>query len=236
MILRMPFLKISNADVSFGEETLMWKIYTTNEALPITERVQIVDSKEFVIAALDVDSKTLVVHVAIREREEMPVHFEKQAQVRALLFDKALTEIPAEYSDYSNIFSAKNVAELPENTGINEHVIELEEDKQPPFSPIYSLRPIELEILKTYIETNLANGFIRLFKSPTGALIFFDKKLDGSLHLCVDYWGPNNITIKNRYPLPLIGKLLDWLGWARRFIQLDLTNAYYRMRICEDDE
>ena len=39
MVLGMTFLKISNADVSFDEKTLMWKSYTTNKALPITEQV-----------------------------------------------------------------------------------------------------------------------------------------------------------------------------------------------------
>ena len=236
MILGMLFLKISNADMSFGERTLIWRTYTTNEALSTTKQVQIVDPKEFVIAALDVDSETFVVHVAIREREKMPVHFKKQAQVGALLFDEALTEVPAEYSDYSNVFSAENAAELPENTEINEHAIELKEGKQPPFGPIYSLGPVELETLKTYIKTNLANGFIRPSKSPAGAPILFDKKPDGSLRLCIDYRGFNNITIKNWYPLSLISKSLDRLGRARRFIQLDFTNAYYRMRIREDDE
>ena len=65
VILRMPFLKISNVDMSFGEETLTWRTYTTNKALPTTKQVQIVNPKEFVIAALDVDSKMFVVHVAI---------------------------------------------------------------------------------------------------------------------------------------------------------------------------
>ena len=164
------------------------------------------------------------------------MHSEKQAQVGALLLDEAPTKVPAEYSDYSNVFSAENAAELPENTGINEHAIKLEEGKQLPFGPIYSLGPIELETLKTYIKTNLANGFIRPSKSPAGAPILFDKKPDGSLRLCVDYRGLNNITIKNQYPLPLIGESLDRLGRARRFTQLDLTNAYYRMRIREGDE
>ena len=166
----------------------------------------------------------------------MPMHSEKQAQVGALLLDEAPTKVPAEYSDYSNVFSAENAAELPENTGMNEHAIKLEEGKQPPFGPIYSLGPVELETLKTYIETNLANGFIRPSKSPAGALIFFDRKPDGSLRLCMDYWGLNNITIKNQYPLPLIGKLLDRLGRAKRFTQLDLINAYYWMRICKGDK
>ena len=166
----------------------------------------------------------------------MPVHSERQAQVGALLFNEAPTEIPAEYSDYSNVFSAEHAAELPENTGMNEHAIKLEEGKQPLFGPIYSLGLVKLETLKTYIETNLANGFIQPSKFPAGAPILFNRKPDGSLRLCVDYRGLNNLTIKNRYLLPLIGESLDRLGRAKRFTQLDLTNAYHQMRICEGDE
>ncbi len=95
---------------------------------------------------------------------------------------------------------------------------------------------MELETLKTYIETHLKTGFIQPSKSPAGAPIFFDKKPNGSFHLCVDYWGLNNLTIKNRYPLPLISEVLDRLGRAKRFTQLDLTSAYHRMRIREGDE
>ncbi len=95
---------------------------------------------------------------------------------------------------------------------------------------------MELETLKAYIENNLASGYIRPSKSPAGAPILFDKKPDGSLRLCVDYRGLNNLTIKNRYPLPLVGELLDRLGRARRFTQLDLTNAYHLMRIREGDK
>ena len=119
---------------------------------------------------------------------------------------------------------------------MNKHAIELEEDKQPSFGPIYSLGSMELKTLKTYIKTNLANGFIRFSKSSAEAPILFDRKSDGSLYLCVDYWGLNNITIKNQYPLSLIGELLDRLSRARRFIQLNLTNAYHWMRIREGDE
>ena len=111
----------------------------------------------------------------------MPIHSQRQAQIKAqsgaqvgaLEFDKAFIEVPAEYSDYNNIFLAKNAAELPENTKINEYFIKLEENKQSSFGPIYSLGLVELETLKTYIKTNLANGFIRPFKSPAGTLIFF---------------------------------------------------------------
>ena len=134
----------------------------------------------------------------------MPMHAKRQvenqdkAQVGALLFDEAPNEVPVEYSDYSYVFSVENIAELLEKTGMNEHAIKLEKGKQPLFGPIYSLGQIELETLKTYIETNLANGFIRPSKSPAGAPILFNQKLDGSLRVCVEYWGLNNITMKNQ--------------------------------------
>ena len=166
----------------------------------------------------------------------MPIHAERQAQVGVLIFDETPIEVPAEYSDYSDVFLMENAAELPENTGMNEYTIELKKGKQLPFGPIYNLGPVELEALKTYIETTLANDFIRPSKSPTGAPILFDRKPDGSFRLCVDYRGLSNITIKNQYPLPLIGESFNRLGRARRFTQLDLTNAYHRMRIREGDE
>ena len=151
--------------------------------------------------------------MTIRKWEEIPVHFKKQAQIEAkdhnntqaqskaqvgfLIFNKAPTKISVEYSDYNNVFLAENAKKLSKNTRMNEHTIKLEESKQPLFRPIYNLGPVELETLKTYIKINLANGFIQPSKSPAGALIPFDQKLDGSLYLYVDYWKLNNITIKN---------------------------------------
>ena len=138
--------------------------------------------------------------------------------------------------DFTNVFLKEKALVLLERTELHEHVINLEHDKQPPYGPIYSLGLVKLKILKTYIKTHLKTGFIQPFKSPAGAPILFDKKPDGSLRLCVDYQGLNNLMIKNRYPLPLIGESLDRLGRAKRFTQLDLTSAYYRMRIKEGDE
>ena len=158
----------------------------------------------------------------------------REAQL-ALVLAKEVT-VSTEYSDFADVFSEKSANVLPERTGANEHAIKLKEGKQPPYGPIYSLGPVELETLKTYIETNLANGFIRASKSPAGAPILFVRKPNGSLCLCVDYRGLNNLTIKNWYPLPLIGKSLDRLGQAKRFTQLDLTSAYHRMRIKEGNE
>ena len=125
---------------------------------------------------------------------------------------------------------------LSEITQLNQLRIKLQKGQQPPYGPIYSLGPVNLKTLKIYIKTNLANGFIRPLKSPAGATIFFVEKPNGSICLCVNYWGLNNLTIKNQYLLLLIGELLNRLGRAKRFTQLDLTSVYYRMRITKGDK
>ena len=123
--------------------------------------------------------------------------------------NKAPILISTEYSDFADIFFPELASELLEHTKINDYAIKLVDDRQPLYEPIYSLGLIELETLKTYIKTNLKNDFIRPSKFSAEALILFDKKPDGSFQLCVDYWGLNNLTIKNQYLLSLIGQSLD---------------------------
>ena len=126
--------------------------------------------------------------------------------------------------------------ELPENIETNEHAIKLIDSNQSFYGSIYTLSLVELETLKIYIRTYLKTEFIWPFKSSARAPIFFDKKPSGSLYLCINYWGLNNLIIKNQYPLHLIDKFLDRLGWTKRFTQLDLTSAYNPIRIWEGNE
>ena len=161
--------------------------------------------KKFVAVALDPESETFVVHVILLSFNaspsssllELDVHPSCKPQVSDLIAEEAPTKVPTEYSNFADVFSPDLASKLPEHTEINNHAIELVNGQQPPYGSIYSLRPVELETLKAYIETNLANGFIRPSNSPTGALILFNQKSDGSLQLCVDYQGLNNLTIKN---------------------------------------
>jgi hypothetical protein len=94
----------------------------------------------------------------------------------------------------------------------------------------------ELQSLGDYLTENLAKGFIRHSKSPTSAPILFVKKKDGSFRLCVDYRGLNKISKKNRYPLPLISGLLDWLHTGKIFTKIDLCGAYNLLMIRLGDE
>jgi Reverse transcriptase (RNA-dependent DNA polymerase) len=149
---------------------------------------------------------------------------------------QAQSVIPAEYRDLREVFEEQPASEaLPAHKPWDLE-IPLEEGRTPPYLPIYQLSPQEQETLRTYIDENLAKGYIRKSESPAGFPIIFVPKKDGSLRLCVDYRKLNEITVKNRYPLPLIQELKDQLQKAKWFTKLDVRDAYHRVRIKRGEE
>ncbi len=84
-----------------------------------------------------------------------------------------------------------------------------------------------------YIKYSLNGGLIRSSSSPAGTGFFFLKNKDGSLRPCIYL---NDITIRNRYPLPLMSSTFELLQGAKVFTKLDLCNAYHCVRIREGDE
>ena len=216
IFLGMFFFTLSGADIDFPKREFWWRSYTIEKAFLTTKQVELIRKKEFAAAALDLGHETFVIHIAFFDihSQESNIHPSRRAQIAALVGNEAPTSISTEYFDFVDVFSPKLISKLLENTGINDYAIELVDDWQSPYGPIYSLGPVELETLKTYIETNLANSFIKPSKSPARALILFDKKLNKNLWLCVDYRGFNNLIIQNQYPLPLVGESLNQLGQA----------------------
>ena len=90
--------------------------------------------------------------------------------------------------------------------------------------------------LDAFLEENLHTRQIQPSKSPIAAPVFFIKKKDGSLHLVQDYHALNTITIKNRYPLPLIFKLISQLHRAWYFTKLDVRWGFNNICIKPRDE
>lgn len=142
--------------------------------------------------------------------------------------------LPEALRQYEDVFSLEAAGILPPHKA-TDHAIETQ-GKEPPHLPIYNLSSPELEVLREYLDAALAKGWIRRSISPAGAPIIFVPKKGGSLRLCVDYRGLNQITVKNRHPLPLISETLDRLAGSIWFTKLDLTDAYHRIRIKEGDE
>ena len=91
------------------------------------------------------------------------------------------------------------------------------------------MSPAKLKALEDYINDALTKGWIRESKSPASVPVLFIPRKSGELRLYIDYRGLNALTVKNRYPLPLINELLDRLNSSIVFSKIDLRNAYHRI-------
>jgi hypothetical protein len=109
-----------------------------------------------------------------------------------------------------------------------------------PGTPPISKRPYRMpvnelvELKKQIVELQL-KGFIRPSSSPWGAPVLFVKKKDGTQRMCMDYRSLNEVTIKNKYPLPRIENLFDQMKGASVFSKIDLRSGYHQLKIWESD-
>ena len=136
--------------------------------------------------------------------------------------------------DFNDVFPDDLPAGLPPDRGVA-HKIDLEPGASASFGPVYRLSASEAEELKKQLEELEEKGYIRPSKSPFGAPVLFVKKPDGSMRLCVDYRALNKLTIKNRYPMPIIDDLTDRLHGAKVFSKIDLRSGYWQVKIADED-
>lgn len=137
------------------------------------------------------------------------------------------------HKQYSTLFEP--ISGLPPPR-LHDHKIELVPGSTPPAQQAYRMSSSELDELKRQLDDLLEHGFIRPSRSPYGAPILFVKKKDGSTRMCVDYRQLNNITIKNKYPLPRVDELLNRLSGKKYFSKLDLQSGYHQIRMAVGDE
>ena len=164
-----------------------------------------------------------------------PAELDDQFQSESDKLEEIHRILPKVYHDFSSVFFKHEAELLPEHQKYNIAII-LQDSCKIPWGPIYSLSDPKLETLCKYIDEQLAKGFIRPSTSPAGASLFFVKKKNGELHPVIDYRALNNITVKNRYPLPLINEMLNRFAHAKIFSKIDLRGAYNLVRIREGDE
>ena len=131
VVLGILFLTLSDANIDFLVWELRWRIYTTEETLPTIKRVKLVGKKTFTTIVLDLEHETYVIYVGSVSSNASPssspfdVYPSRRPQISDLIAKKAPTKVPAEYSDFANIFSSDLASELPKHTRINDHAIDL---------------------------------------------------------------------------------------------------------------
>ena len=148
---------------------------------------------------------------------------------------KGLLPLPDCAKGFELVFAKKDFDILPDHRQWD-HAIELVLGSEPKSSKVYPLSPVEQKELDSFLEENLRTGQIRPFKSLMAAPVFFIKKKDSSLQLVQDYQALNSMTVKNKYPLPLISELVLQLHGARYFTKLDVCWGFNNIRIKPGDE
>jgi hypothetical protein len=221
-VLGLPWLRKYNPDVDWVTGQLRWRTTTPSQDTTHIEKLKN-------LASENVDGP----HSSkLRETPKIIAVLKEPRKEQE-------NSIPEEYQQYWKLFQPELETGLPEH-GPWDHEIPLKEGTHPHFMKIYGLSEDKLKVLREYLDENLRKGYIRQSTSPAGyPLLFVPKKsADGTKKWrpCIDYRRLNEITIKNRAPLPLISEMRDRLRKAQWFTALDLRGAYNLIRIKEGEE
>jgi hypothetical protein len=135
--------------------------------------------------------------------------------------------------EYPDVFP-EELSGMPPDRDI-EFLIKLLPEMPPISKRPYRMPINELIELKKQIAKLQAKGFIQPSSSPWGAPMLFMEKKDGTQWMCIDYQSWNEITIKNKYPLPWIEDLFDQMKGASVFSKIDLRLGYHQLKIRESD-
>lgn len=252
VVLGLPWLQHHNPDIQWADGVLCFKspacrkhssCYPISVSAVLHELVR--ERKNNVLASCDSESLDSV------EEYENPSQFNSTSNdelgglaasiedIQEALRDKPQVnpaeKLPKIYHEFLPVFSKDEADKLPPHRP-SDHRIILKPGSEAPWGPLYGMSKEELEVLKKYITENLEKGFIRPSTSPASSPVLFVKKPGGGLRFCVDYRALNDVTIKNRYPIPRIHETLTLLGKAKYFTKLDVISAFHRMRIAEGDE
>jgi hypothetical protein len=136
-------------------------------------------------------------------------------------------------NEYPNVFPDELLGMPPERD--IEFIIELLPGTTPIAKRSYRMGVNELVELKKQIRELLDKGYVRPSSSPWGALVLFVEKKDRIQRMCIDYRSLNEVTIKNKYPLPRIDDIFDQLKGACVFSKIDLRSGYHQLRIRHSD-
>jgi hypothetical protein len=142
------------------------------------------------------------------------------------------SEVPV-VNEFTDVFTKELSGMLPDRD--IEFVIELKPGTAPIYKTPFRMTTPELAELKEHIKELLEKGYIHPSSSSWEAPVIFVPKKDGTQRLRVDYHALNEVTVKNKYPLPRIDDLFDHLCGACAFSKIDLWSGYHQLMVRECD-
>jgi hypothetical protein len=136
-------------------------------------------------------------------------------------------------TEFESVFSEPTT--LPPPRALD-HAITLDSTAQPMNSRPYRYSPLQKDEIERQVAEMIRAGVVTPSMSPFASPVLLVKKKDGSWRFCVDYRKLNSLTIKNKFPLPIVDELLDELAGTKFFSKLDLRAGYHQIRMRSEDE
>lgn len=158
---------------------------------------------------------------ALVEQQSAPVSNVLPAAVSSLI------------TEFADIFQTPHC--LPPHR-VFDHSITLYPNAAPVNSKPYLYSPLQKNEIEKQIKDMLEAGLVIPSMSPFASSVLLVKKKDGSWRFCVDYRKLNAITIKRKFPMPVVDELLDELAGTQYFSKLDLRAGYHQISMTECDE
>jgi hypothetical protein len=186
-------------------------------------------------AHIDCEEKTVSIQKPgggrITYQADKHTHVEIRIQLNSLKEAK-LEDIPV-VNEFIDVFPQELLGMPPDRE------IEFTIDLKPGTSPIsqapYKMGPKELKELKERLDELESKEFIQESISPWGSPVIFVDKRDGGRRMCGDLRNLNDVTIKNKYPLPRIQDLFDQVHGVGVFSKIDLRFGYHQIKIKPED-
>ena len=136
--------------------------------------------------------------------------------------------------EFADVFPAA-LTELAPERGVA-HRIELMPGSRPPAArPLRHQSAKDLGVMDEYLKEGVRSGQLRPSKSPYGSIALIVRKKDGTPRVVIDYRALNEVTIKNKYPLPLMSEMFDRVHGAKFFSKIDLRSGFHQIRLAEED-
>jgi hypothetical protein len=145
-------------------------------------------------------------------------------------------KLPPEYYEFADVFKHKSEFTLPDRKPGIDHAINLKPGSEPPYKRGFAMNPTQLAAVKKHVDEGMAMDIMEPSNSSCASPVLLVKKPGGGIRVCVDYRALNALTVKDRYPIPLIKETLERLSKAKFYTKLDIVAAFNNLRIRQGDE